>query len=304
MPIMGSRYRKNVIFTCGLLWLSSPPLQADPARFSGTRATGMAGALRAAATGDLAPLLNPSGMSLARSYTVTSAYQYIDPYSSHDFHLSAVDSTSASNVGGGIFYTHHRSSTEPNLETSGGIALKDTGHQGGISLSFPFADKLFIGITGKYIRGTFNGQGMKKGFTYDAGITLRPISILSVGVVGQNLKDLGMRWTPRTFGAGVAVIPMPILLFAFDVEIEKISGDATRDQATYYMGGGELMLGQTIAVRAGGGQDGYSKNTYFSLGFSAIQAGVGSLDFGFRRDISGKELTTFSVSARLFVPAI
>jgi hypothetical protein len=113
-----------------------------------------------------------------------------------------------------------------------------------------------------------------------------------------------MRWLPRTFGGGVAVIPMPMLLFAFDVVTEKVSNDATRDQATHYMGGGELMLGQVIAIRAGGGKDGFSKNTYFSAGFSAIQGGVGALDFGFRRDISGKELTTLSVSARFFVPAI
>lgn len=303
MPIMCSRWN-HLILICGLLGLVTPPLAADPVKFYGSRAIGMAGALRAAATGDLAPLLNPSGMSLARSYTLTGAYQYADPDSSHDFHLSAVDSTSASNVGGGISYTHHRAKGPILSATDGTRAAKESGNQWGISLSFPFADKLYVGVTGKYLRGSFSGQAFKKEFTYDVGLTLRPISILSVGVVGQNLKDTDISWSPRTFGGGVALTPIPVLLFAFDVVSEKVSQDVTRDQAMYYMGGGELMLGQVIAIRAGGGKDGLAKNTYLSAGFSVIQAGVGALDFGFCQTISGKKLTTFAISARFFVPAI
>src|SRR5687768_4896169 len=74
--------------------------------FPGTRATGMGGAMRATATGDAGPMLNPSGMSLTRAYVLETAYQYVDPGGENDFRTSIVDSTSGFNVAGGLYYTY------------------------------------------------------------------------------------------------------------------------------------------------------------------------------------------------------
>jgi len=86
--------------------------------------------MRAAATGDAGPMLNPSGMSLVRAYTAEGSYQYGSPDSTHDGHVSVVDSTSGLNLGGALFYTFHAASP-------GGIS--QSGQMGGASLSFPLA---------------------------------------------------------------------------------------------------------------------------------------------------------------------
>src|SRR6185369_10268107 len=75
--------------------------------YVGPRALGMGGAGRALATGDAGPLLNPSGMSLARLYHVEGGYAYSSRLHDHFLHASVVDSTSDLLVAGGLYYTYH-----------------------------------------------------------------------------------------------------------------------------------------------------------------------------------------------------
>ena len=71
------------------------------------------------------------------------------------------------------------------------------------------------------------------------------------------------------------------------------------------MGGGEFSFSTSAALRAGGGSDGLSKNGYITAGLSGISASIGSLDVGFRQDVSGATKSTIvGVSARLFVPSM
>ncbi len=249
------------------------------------------------ATGDAGPQLNPSGISLMRAYLVEGSYQYGSAADSHDARVSAVDSTSGFNLGGALYYTYHRDTP------SGGST--QTGHLVGGSLSFPFLDKIFLGGSAKYIHFTDATDATHTGFTFDAGLTVRPISLLSVGAVGYNLLDRDTPWAPRAVGGGVAVLPVPNVLLVFDSVMEKVYGDSSRDKAMYYMGGGEISFSTSAAIRAGGGRDGLNKTTYISAGVSAIGAQVGSLDIGLRQDVSGeKKSTIVGVSARLFVPSM
>ena len=253
--------------------------------------------MRAVATGDAGPQLNPSGISLLRAYLIEGSYQYGSAANSHDARISAVDSTSGFNLGGALYYTYHRDSP--------GSGVNQTGHLFGGSLSFPLLDKIFFGGSAKYIRFTDETGTTHKGFTFDAGLTVRPIPQLSIGAVGYNLLDRDTRWAPRAVGGGIAVLPMPTLLFVFDSVVEKVYGDPTRDQVMYYMGGGEMSFSSLAAVRAGGGRDGYNKSSYVSGGLSVLSADIGALDLGLRQDVSGaKKATIFGVSARLFVPSM
>src|SRR6266545_4900207 len=93
------------------------------------RALGMGGALRGSATGDAATVLNPSGMSLLRSYAIEASYELMRPDSVHVGHVSVVDSTSAANLGGGLYYTYAQASPKGAAEPSR--------HEGGLALSFP-----------------------------------------------------------------------------------------------------------------------------------------------------------------------
>jgi hypothetical protein len=252
--------------------------------------------MRGMATGDSGPQLNPSGISLMRTYQLEGAYQYGKTSGTHDARVSAVDSTSGLNLGGALNYTYHR-------ESDAGVSR--AGHVFGGSLSFPFADKIFVGGTAKYVHFTDEAGVAQSGFTYDVGLTIRPAPQISVGGAGHNLKDFGSKWLPRGVGGGIAILPMPTMLLVFDTVYEKVYGDQARSTTTHYMGGAEFSFSSAGAIRAGGGWNGLTKNGYISAGISALSADVGALDVGVRQDVSGAQKSTIiGVSARLFVPSM
>jgi hypothetical protein len=248
--------------------------------------------MRAAATGDAGPSLNPSGISLLRSYTAEGAYQYGSRDSTHDVHVSLVDSTSGFNLGGALAYTFH-------------TAANQTGHLGGASLSFPLGDVVFLGGTAKYLHFATETNGTtdtKKGFTFDAGLTFRPVQFLALAAVGYNLTNPGISSAPQAVGGGVSLSLVPGLLLLLDSVLERVTGDPTRSNAYSIMGGGEY-LARTLAARLGGGRDGLNKNGYLSGGLSFV-SGVGALDISLRQDVSGDRKGTFvGASGRLFVPS-
>ena len=125
---MARRRPALILIACAGATGLAPAALADGVRFPGARPLGAGGALRAIATGDAGPQLNPSGMSLLRAFHVESAYQYGKATDSHDARISAVDSTSAFNLGGALSYAYHRAS-------AGGVT--QSGHLVGVSLSFP-----------------------------------------------------------------------------------------------------------------------------------------------------------------------
>lgn len=242
-------------------------------------------------------MLNPSGISLMRAYAVEAGYQYGRTPDSHDARISAVDSTSAFNLGGALYYSYHRAAPVDGASQSG--------HLVGGSLSFPIVDKVYLGANLKYVRFTDVAEVTHSGFTLDGGLTLRLVPQVSVGAVAYNLMDVDTAWAPRGYGGGVAVLPFPALILAFDVVATEVSGDPERDHALSYMGGGEFSLGTAAGLRAGGGRDGLTRNGYATAGFTLISAELGALDLGFRQDVSGEEKTTIlGVSARLFVPSM
>jgi len=253
--------------------------------------------MRAVATGDAGPMLNPSGISLIRSYAVEAGYQYGKSLGSHDVRLSAVDSTSGFNLGGALYYTYHRDSPVD--------GVTQTGHLVGGSLSFPVIDKIFLGANIKYVRFQDATDTRHSGFTFDGGLTVRPVPQISVGAVAYNLLDLDTPWVPRGYGGGVAVLPIPALLFAFDMVWTNVYGDATREHALQFMGGGEFSFAASAALRAGGGRDGLTENGFATVGITGLSAEIGAVDLGVRQDLSGQDKSTVvSVSMRLFVPSM
>lgn len=257
--------------------------------FPGTRVTGMGGAMRGAATGDAGPMLNPSGMSITRAYIAEGAYQYVDPGGANAYRSSIVDSTSAFNVAGGLYYTYRDG--DPHK-----------GHEGGLSLAFPLGERVFFGATGKYLRLE---EGIKKfrEVTFDIGATVKPLSMLGIGIVAYNLRDTETELAPRAVGGGVSVNAAEMVLLVADTVFEFPGDRDTRDRLVSVMGGGELLLGKAFAIRAGGGRDGRTEHGYLSGGLSAL-AEVGAVDVALRQDVSGRDkLLVFCVSLRVFVPA-
>ena len=265
----------------------------------GSRGLAMGGAGRADSRGDEAPLLNPSGMSLARLYTLQGHYQFTNPGGGQVVHASVVDSTSSFNLSGALYYTYRTASA-----TS---FARSTGHEAGAALSAPFGERVMLGVTGKYLRVTGgapepDGASAHSGLTLDAGLTIRAGSVLTLGVVGYNLHDLSTSLAPLSMGYGVAINVIPDLVIAADLYHDFGTWDATRGVRTSVAGGVDYTWAQRTAFRAGGGRDGGRDHAYLSAGFSAI-SDIGAVDLSLRQDVTGTDKhTTLIASLRLFVP--
>jgi hypothetical protein len=259
------------------------------------RSLGMGGSLRGAAAGGGAIMLNPSGMSLSRSYVVEGSYQFLNRQQGHVGHVSVVDSTSAFNLAGGLYYTYATASPD---------AAVDSGrHEAGLALSFPFGDRLSVGGTVRYLRAR-QTTTQTNGFTFDAGISVRPVRPVTIGFVGYGLRNLESAQAPRAFGAGVAVSPTEQLLLAVDglLESELETPAFTRGKTLSVFGGAEYTLASRFALRAGGGRGGARERNFATVGASLLSE-LGALDIGGRVDLQGAEKDLFiGLAGRLFVP--
>jgi len=278
-------------------WASEPVTEA----FGGTRALGMGGGLRGAATGGTGPLQNPSGMSLVQSYNLEADYLFARLRSGHLFHASIVDSTSAFKLSGGLYYTYHFD--DPPTPPS------SRGHEAGLALSMPFGEHVAVGGTVKYLHLTgFEAapDGGTGGVTFDAGVTVRLLTGLTVGVVGNNLRKLGLSSAPMAIGYGVALTMGPELQIVADgITNLTAEGQTPLRKGTRLSAGIEATLAKKVALRGGGGYDGVTQNGFFTAGVAAISE-AGTLDLGLRQDAfqngSAARETVFAASFRLFVP--
>jgi hypothetical protein len=280
-------------------------LAAQPAArafegFTPTQALGMGRASRAWAVGDAGPLLNPSGMTLLKAYTLEGTYGYGTRLSDQYLHASVVDDTSSYNLAGGLYYTYN--TTDPSGGPSG------HGHEAGLSLAFPFGNYVAIGATLKYfnLAGSDVVNDHDGGITFDLGITARPIPLLSIGLVGSNLRSLDNSLATQSIGYGVAVLPVPGLVLAADGVTRFTADNVTGRKGTSGMAGASYTLFGKLGIRAGGGYDAATGAGYGTFGLSAISE-IGALDGGVRQDLTrgdgGKRETVVGISLRLFIPA-
>jgi hypothetical protein len=282
---------------------------AAPARafedFTPPETLGMGGATRGWAVGDNGPLFNPSGMSLTKAYTLTGSYEYASRLSDQFIHASVVDSTSPYNLSGGLYYTYH--AQDPTGAVSG------SGHEGGLALAYPFGPYVSLGGTVKYFKllggDVYGGHG--GGVTFDVGATIRPAPIVSIGLVGANLHDLGTSEATREIGYGVALLPNASLLVAADGLTRLTADNQTGRKGTSLMGGAAYTIAGKVAVRAGGGYDASTGNGYLTVGAGVVSE-IGAIDAGLRQDLTrgvivagGGEAreTVVGLTLRLFIPS-
>jgi hypothetical protein len=273
--------------------------------FTPPETQGMGGAARGWAIGDSGPLLNPAGMSLTQAYTLTGAYEYASRLSDQFVHASVVDSTSPFKLAGGLYYTYQHQS--PSGQPSG------SGHEAGFALSYPFGPYVSLGATVKYLK-LLNGEvfdGHSGGFTFDVGAAVRPTPVLSIGLVGANLRDLGTSEATRALGYGVALLPTAALLVTADGLTRLTADNQTGRKGTSIMGGAAYTFADMVAARVGGGYDAATGNGYLTLGASVLSE-VGAIDAGLRQDLTRSVLTAgggearetvAGISFRLFIPA-
>jgi hypothetical protein len=270
--------------------------------YDGTRALGMGGASRAWAVGGSGPLLNPSGMSLVKAYSLEGGYAYTSRFDAQFLHASVVDSTSALGIAGGLYYTYKFDER---------AVVSGTAHEAGGALSVPLGQYVAVGATAKWFRLNGADRGPPPtlatgGATFDAGVTVRPTEQLSLGVVAANLRDLHTGQAPRTIAYGVAFLPIPALVVALDGVTVLTADDTLGTKGTGVRAGAEWSLAQRVAFRLGGGTDAMRGVGFLTAGFSAVSE-IGAVDLGVRGDLfpmkDGSSKNVFAgVSLRLFVP--
>jgi hypothetical protein len=257
-----------------------------------TRSIGMGGTLRGAATGTTALALNPSGISLSRSYVVEGGYQFLRGPDGHVGSIAIADSTSGFNIGGGLYYTYATASPS-------GLGDRSR-HEAGAALSFPFGEKVVIGGTLRYLRIKREMEVLLKpkttGLTFDAGLTVRPVSFISIGLVGRGLRDMEDPQAPLTLGGGIVLTPLPQLAVAVDAYNVQVA------PASYlvFAGGAEYTVASMLSVRLGGGR--VNEEGFGSAGLSVVSE-VGALDLGGQMAFSGGGNSLYlGIAGRLFVP--
>lgn len=263
------------------------------------RSAALGGAVRALGNAVTGLYSNPANIALTRVYHLQGLAQIWPESRRQTYGASAVDSVTG-RVAGAV--GAHYGVLDPD-----GVDRKWTDVR--LALGVPISERFYAGVTGKYLKmrdsgflrpgyglprsnasGGLSDAAVVDGFTFDAGITIKPTNSLFIGVVGSNLTNTGHGFQPLTLGGGVGYGNN-------DVTAEV---DVVADFTTYTTASGSSRT----ALRASAGFE-YLAADHFPLrvGYRydaepsthAISGGVGyidpqfSVDFSLRRTISGKE---------------
>ena len=281
-----------------LLALAAPASAAED--FVGIRPLGMGNAGRAYATGDAGLALNPSGMALVKEYHAEGSYGFSTLRTDHFIHASITDSTSEYHLAGGVYYTFHASHPD------GGIS--GSGHEVGLALALPAGQYVAVGGTLKFLHlsGDQAPNGQDGGLTFDVGLTIHPMPLFSLGVVGTNLRNLSTSLAQQGIAYGGAIFPIPTVMLAADGVTPFAADTYTGRKATSVRAGADALLADHYEPRIGGGFDGASGNGYLTVGMSLVDD-IGAVDVGLRQDLTRgagfPRETVVGLALRLFVPA-
>ncbi len=239
-----------VIFTCmafsssALAKTEEGDLLTSRELLSTTRGYGLANAMTAASSGTTAIWHNPAGITAAQMYSFDASYFYQHDVSGHGFETNVVDMKSNQYVGAGLGFLYEYAT--PNKD--------DTQHT--IHLRFgagvPLANNLIsLGVSGLYSHIKYNGKQKLSQFSMDAGLVIRPLEWLSLGLSAQNLIVGDYKnYMPRMISAGIAVGSIDLGLNAmFDVSF-NLSADKIPKSGSYGIGV-EYVLKEFVPLRVG-----------------------------------------------------
>ncbi len=294
----------------------------------GARALGMGGALRAAGASEAGVFLNPAGLPLTKAYSVQALFDFRPQDNTTAVGVAITDSvTNRAGVAAGLYYTFLNA--EPKFSTfsldGSNISYTRRGHEAGVSLAYPLAERFILGVTNKYVylnstdpTGSIPGA-RSRGYTLDAGFVLRISDAINFGAVGQNVVPMKTFETPPTLGLGLAFAALSALTVDADVVIRWLDyrDDQKLRMVVGVKVGGEYFVGNRFPLRLGYSwdlpyrqlavrfdQEGHAS----SKGESFFHAGLGYItqQFGIeaavRQQLSGSEKETLlGFALKLFV---
>lgn len=269
------------------------------------RALAMAGAQQAFGGSTIAIFSNPANLPLMKVYHLEGLATF-SPEARRQSYGGAVVDSSTSRLAGGFGGTW--STMDPD-----GIGRKWVDLR--LGLAYPIADRLSIGLTGRYLRVTQStsagpfGSSLPSGgtsddplfsqFTFDAGAAFSVTEHIRIGVTGKNLTATNSAIAPLLAGGGIG----------YSNQVFTIEADALVDFTTFgnarprAMLGAEYLVADHVPLRLGYRYDD-------GMRVHAVSAGLGyvdrkfSIELGGRRDIVGDHPSTMlTLGLRFFIDA-
>lgn len=279
------------------------------------RSAAMGGALRALGNGVTGLYANPANIALTRVFHLQGLAQVWPQARRQSYGAAAVDSVTnrlAAAIGGNY------SVLDPD-----GVDRKWTDAR--LALAFPLSDRFYAGVTGRYLKlrengfarpgfglpNSFASAGLPEaaivdGFSFDAGITVKPTDSLFVGLVGSNLTSAGNGFRPMTVGGGVGFGTNDITIEADVVADFTTFTDANGSSRTNMraMAGFEYLAADHFPFRVGYRFDDKQSTHALSAGLGYIDPQF-SVDFALRQTVAGSDpfgpSTTIVVDLQYFL---
>ena len=274
-------------------------LDEDPTT---ARTIALGGRAEATATSTASMFANPASIMAARGYH-TDVFGLYDPTSGRYQFGSALTDSTRPYISAGFAYYYQGVGTGTDMRS-----LHDTR----LNVAIAFTPNIGIGIIGRYLNATggpslMNGSSLHRpdsdgadptgawaGFTFDAGVFVRPVQMLQLSVSGHSLTDPQTTVAPINMGVGVSLQPVSMLNIVADALIDFRQMGTAKGR---YSGGIELLIGSHFPIRAGYAYDDL-RTTH------AVTAGVGYIDdnfgveFGMRQEVIPELQTTMMLSVR------
>lgn len=240
------------------------------------RTIGLAGAYTAIADDTAGLLFNPAGMAQINQRQ-GSVDLKVNADGENYFRLAYVEPVRSNKVGGGLNF----------FRASDGTGRSDKVYQ--FTYGQMFQQGLAFGASVRYQEVTAPGA-KDEGFAFDLGLLYRPptepkwrfgLAVLNV----NEPRFSGIGLGKRTYNVGIAFDLDEFT--TFDLDWYDIGSQAKRGQLRF---GGERLLTENIAVRAGVAED------TFGVGLS-LRYQYFTLDYGFQRVDNGPDINLLSLLA-------
>ncbi|HVE84574.1 MAG TPA: hypothetical protein VND93_17075 [Myxococcales bacterium] len=232
------------------------------------RSMGMGGAFRSLGLGVETVAGNPAAMSLYQHYSLelNGAWDVTQQVA----FASAGVMDSSNKLAGGVAY---------HLVSFGDFANRSLAHLNTLALSMPLLENVFVGGSVHYVFSS--GALDANAVTGDAGVVVRLLESLTVGLAGHNLIDTRHPDLATYFTLAGAFSAGPLSVAA-DARAQYV-----QDQAPLIgvNAGAEFVLGFGVPLRAGWGRDESGRN-FISGGLGYMFEG-GAVDVAYRHELTG-----------------
>jgi len=263
-----------------------------------TRGLAMGLGARASAASTSALQYNAAGLTLGRLYHVETVLGYEPGTSRATFGASVIDSFSAP-VAMGFSYRY----------VLGNGHDGHAGMEGRLALAVPIGDVLSIGVTGRYVTFTREGQRPEdtrgpfaEGANIDGAIRVTPVAGLHIAALGYNLVDVGSPLVPRLVGGSLSYTIDSVVTLAVDgladLSTFHEADGAMRPEAL--LGGAVEIFVQGVPIRAGYSFDSGRDLHYVTAGLGYVTEQLG-VDLSWRQQVVGDDDTWLLASFRYFV---